>query len=182
RRLADGALLAVKGIGGYHLACDAANGIAVAELRTRKRREDRPFALMVRDAAAADELVELGEVERTLLVSGARPIVLAPRRPGAPVAGAVAPGVSELGVMLPYAPLHHVLLADLAAFVGAALPLSWARSGGVRRRGARPHRRQRLGGADRLPRRRCAGTARTRGRRLPRARPPAPDAPRRPRP
>ena len=124
RRLADGAVLAVKGIGGYHLACDAANGIAVAELRTRKRREDRPFALMVRDAAAADELVELGEVERTLLVSGARPIVLAPRRPGAPVAGAVAPGVSELGVMLPYAPLHHVLLADLAAFGGAALVLT----------------------------------------------------------
>jgi hydrogenase maturation protein HypF len=72
RRLADGAVLAMKGIGGYHLACDAANGIAVAELRTRKRREDRPFALMVRDMAAADELVELGEVERTLLVWLAR--------------------------------------------------------------------------------------------------------------
>jgi hydrogenase maturation protein HypF len=124
RWLADGAVLAVKGIGGYHLACDAANGVAVAELRTRKRREDRPFALMVRDAAAADELVELGEVERTLLVSGARPIVLAPRRPGAPVACAVAPGVSELGVMLPYAPLHHILLADLAASGAEALVLT----------------------------------------------------------
>ena len=79
---------------------------------------------MVRDAAAADELVELGEVEQTLLVSGARPIVLAPRRPGAAVACAVAPGVSELGVMLPYAPLHHVLLADLAACGAEALVLT----------------------------------------------------------
>jgi hydrogenase maturation protein HypF len=124
RRLAAGAVLAVKGIGGYHLACDAANGVAVAELRARKRREDRPFALMVRNEAAADELVELGDVERTLLVSGARPIVLAPRRPGAPVACSVAPAVSELGVMLPYAPLHHLLLADLAELGVEALVLT----------------------------------------------------------
>ena len=114
RRLAGGAVLAVKGIGGYHLACDAANGVAVAELRARKRREDRPFALMVRDEAMAGELVELGDVERTLLVSVARPIVLAPRRPGAPSPTPSPRRVSELGVMLPYAPLHHLLLADLA--------------------------------------------------------------------
>ncbi len=124
RRLAGGAVLAVKGIGGYHLACDAANGVAVAELRARKRREDRPFALMVRDEAMAGELVELGDVERTLLVSVARPIVLAPRRPGAPVADAVAPRVSELGVMLPYAPLHHLLLADLAELGTESLVLT----------------------------------------------------------
>jgi hydrogenase maturation protein HypF len=114
RWLRDGALLAVKGIGGYHLACDAASGVAVAELRARKRREDRPFALMSRDERAVGELVELDATERALLVSGARPIVLAPRRRGAPVARAVAPGIAELGVMLPYAPLHHLLLADLA--------------------------------------------------------------------
>ena len=124
RWLADGAVLAVKGIGGYHLACDAANDVAVAELRRRKRREDRPFALMARDEPSARELVELGDVERTLLVSSARPIVLAPRQPGARVAAAVAPGMPELGVMLPYAPLHHLLLGDLAELGVEALVLT----------------------------------------------------------
>ncbi|MDX6631053.1 MAG: hydrogenase maturation protein HypF [Gaiellales bacterium] len=122
--LAAGAVLAVKGIGGYHLACDAANEDAVRELRRRKRREDRPFALMARDVAAVEALVALGDVERELLVSTARPIVLAPRRPEARVAGAVAPRVPELGVMLPYAPLHHILLADLAALGVEALVLT----------------------------------------------------------
>jgi hydrogenase maturation protein HypF len=122
--LADGAVLAVKGIGGYHLACDAANDVAVAELRGRKRREDRPFALMARDEPSARELVELGDVERTLLVSSARPIVLAPRQPGARVVAAVAPGMPELGVMLPYAPLHHLLLGDLAELGVEALVLT----------------------------------------------------------
>ena len=124
RRLADGAVLAVKGIGGYHLACDAANESAVTELRARKRREDRPFALMARDEVAVEALVELGGAERTLLASSARPIVLAPRRIGAQVAAAVAPGVPELGVMLPYAPLHHILLADLAELGVEALVLT----------------------------------------------------------
>jgi hydrogenase maturation protein HypF len=122
--LADGAVLAIKGIGGYHLACDAANEVAVRELRTRKRREDRPFALMAGDEGAARLLVELGDVEGTLLRSSARPIVLAPRHPCARVAEAVAPGVPELGVMLPYAPLHHILLADLAELFVEALVLT----------------------------------------------------------
>jgi hydrogenase maturation protein HypF len=122
--LADGAVLAIKGIGGYHLACAAANEDAVGELRRRKRREDRPFALMARDVETVEALVELGEAERALLVSSARPIVLAPRRPGTRVAGAVAPGVPELGVMLPYAPLHHLLLADLAELGVEALVLT----------------------------------------------------------
>ena len=122
--LADGAVLAIKGIGGYHLACDAANDAAVAELRSRKRREDRPFALMAGDEQAARALVELGEVARRLLVSSARPIVLAARQPGARVAGAVAPGLPELGVMLPYAPLHHLLLGDLAELGVGALVLT----------------------------------------------------------
>jgi hydrogenase maturation protein HypF len=110
--LRDGAIVAVKGIGGYHLACRADDEDAVAKLRSRKHREDRPFALMVAGPAAAGELVELGEAEAALLGSAARPIVLAPRRRGARVADAVAPRVRELGVMLPYTPLHHLLLAD----------------------------------------------------------------------
>ena len=93
-------------------------------LRTRKRREDRPFALMARDPATAAELVELGDAEREMLASSARPIVLAPRRAGASVAVAVAPGVPELGVMLPYAPLHHLLLDDLAELGVGALVLT----------------------------------------------------------
>jgi hydrogenase maturation protein HypF len=110
--LRDGAIVAVKGIGGYHLACRADDEAAVAKLRARKHREDRPFALIAADAAAAGELVELGDAEEALLASPARPIVLAPRRAGARVAGAVAPGMRELGVMLPYTPLHHLLLTD----------------------------------------------------------------------
>jgi hydrogenase maturation protein HypF len=124
RRLAGGAVLAVKGIGGYHLACDAGDEDAVRALRARKRREDRPFALIARDEAAAGLLVELGEAERELLASSARPIVLAPRLAGARVAPGVAPGVRELGVMLPYAPLHHVLLGDLAELGVDALVLT----------------------------------------------------------
>ena len=113
--LRDGAILAVKGVGGYHLACRADDEAAVAALRARKHREDKPFALMAPTVLAARALVALGPAEEDLLVSGARPIVLAPRRPDAPVAAAVAPGAPELGVMLPYAPLHHLLLADVGA-------------------------------------------------------------------
>jgi len=110
--LAGGAILAVKGIGGYHLACRADDEHAVAALRARKHREDRPFALMCASVEVAGSLVSLGDVERELLESMQRPIVLAPRVPGAAVASAVAPGAPELGVMLPYSPLHHLLLAD----------------------------------------------------------------------
>jgi hydrogenase maturation protein HypF len=112
-RLREGAIAAVKGLGGYHLVCDASNERAVAALRARKRREDRPFALMVTDVAGARRLVTLDADAEALLRSSARPIVLAPRRPGAQVAESVAPGAPELGVMLPYTPLHHLLLADV---------------------------------------------------------------------
>jgi len=111
--LRDGAVVAVKGIGGYHLACLAADDGAVAALRARKHREDKPFALMARDLEQAGALIEVGALERELLLSAARPIVVARRRPGARVAAAVAPAVGELGVMLPYSPLHHLLLADV---------------------------------------------------------------------
>jgi len=112
--LLDGEIVAVKGLGGYHLACRADDEQAVARLRARKHREDRPFALMARDVATARTLVELGEAEARLLAGHERPIVLAPRRAGAPVAAAVAPRNAELGVMLPYSPLHHLLAHDTA--------------------------------------------------------------------
>jgi hydrogenase maturation protein HypF len=111
--LFGGAIVAIKGIGGYHLACVAADERAVAALRARKHREDKPFALMAPSVAAAESLVSLGPEARALLTGPARPIVLARRLADAPVAESVAPGAPELGVMLPYSPLHHLLLADL---------------------------------------------------------------------
>jgi hydrogenase maturation protein HypF len=118
RRLADGVIVAVKGLGGFHLACNAADEKAVASLRARKHREDKPFALMIGDPAGASRLVELADEEERLLRSIERPIVLAPRRRGAAVARAVAPTAPELGLMLPYTPLHHLLLHDFCAAVG----------------------------------------------------------------
>lgn len=109
--LAAGAILAVKGIGGYHLACDAADAEAVARLRRRKNRGDKPFAVLARSLAELDPLVGLDAAERELLTGPQRPIVLLRRRPGAgALAEAVAPRSADLGVMLPYAPLHHLLL------------------------------------------------------------------------
>jgi hydrogenase maturation protein HypF len=111
--LREGGIVAVKGIGGFHLACLAGHEEAVARLRSRKHREEKPFALMAPDLEAARELVELGPVETALLVGRDRPIVLSRRRRDARVAPAVAPRSAELGVMLPYSPLHHLLLADV---------------------------------------------------------------------
>jgi hydrogenase maturation protein HypF len=110
--LGAGAVVAVKGLGGYHLAADAASGTAVAALRGRKHREDKPFAVMVAHLAAAAALCHVGQAEARALASPRRPVVLLPRRAGAPVAGAVAPGNRSLGLMLPYTPLHHLLAAD----------------------------------------------------------------------
>jgi hydrogenase maturation protein HypF len=107
--LRDGQVLAVKGLGGYHLAVDAGSEAAAAALRARQHREDKPFAVMAAGLAAARELGEADETAAALLASPRRPIVLLPRRPGA-VAAAVAPGNRALGVMLPYTPLHHLLL------------------------------------------------------------------------
>ncbi|GHI85434.1 carbamoyltransferase HypF [Streptomyces xanthophaeus] len=115
RLLAAGAVLAVKGLGGYHLACDAGRPDAVAELRRRKGRGDKPFALMAREPADIEHLVHLGPEERGLLTGAVRPIVLLRRRAGAAGAGvgvaeAIAPRCPDLGVMLPYTPVHHLLL------------------------------------------------------------------------
>jgi hydrogenase maturation protein HypF len=122
--LSAGAIVAVKGLGGYHLVCDAADEEAVAGLRARKHREDKPFALMVADADAASALIDLSAAARALLQSTARPIVLAPRSPAARVAHAVAPGAPELGVMLPYTPLHHLLVGDAARLGTGALVMT----------------------------------------------------------
>ncbi len=120
--LRDGAILAVKGLGGYHLACDAANEEAVAKLRGRKHREDKPFALMTN---RPELLAHVGPEEDELLRARERPIVLVRRRADAPVANSVAPGVFWLGVMLPYTPLHHLLARD---FGGALVMTSGNRS------------------------------------------------------
>ncbi|HJU01805.1 MAG TPA: carbamoyltransferase HypF, partial [Actinomycetes bacterium] len=112
-RLRDGAVVAVKGLGGYHLAADAASEPAVAALRARKHREDKPFAVMVADLTAARRLCAVSRAEEAMLTSPRRPIVLLPRRTAGAAGGvatSVAPGNRSLGVMLPYTPLHHLLL------------------------------------------------------------------------
>ena len=118
--LANGGIVAIKGLGGFHLACDASNEQAVAELRRRKRRSNKPLAVMVRDLADVERLCHVNDVERGLLAGSIRPIVLLRRRAvcesgGSPDALALAPSVAhdlpELGVMLPYTPLQHLLLA-----------------------------------------------------------------------
>lgn len=121
--LASGGIVAIKGLGGFHLACDAANEQAVAELRRRKRRSNKPLAVMVRDLADVERLCHVNDVERGLLAGSIRPIVLLHRRVtdthGSPNALELAPSVAhdlpELGVMLPYTPLQHLLLAAAAA-------------------------------------------------------------------
>jgi hydrogenase maturation protein HypF len=114
--LAEGRIVAVKGLGGYHLACDAANAAAVGELRRRKGRLAKPFALMVADLAAAESLALLSPAERKALLARERPIVVVERRPGAALAGEVAPGQRTVGLMLPYTPLHSLLLERAAGF------------------------------------------------------------------
>lgn len=119
--LAGGGIVAIKGLGGFHLACDASNEQAVAELRRRKRRSNKPLAVMVRDLADVERLCHVNDVERGLLAGSIRPIVLLRRRAvcgsdgDSPDALVLAPSVAhdlpELGVMLPYTPLQHLLLA-----------------------------------------------------------------------
>ncbi|MGB6944176.1 MAG: carbamoyltransferase HypF, partial [Bryobacteraceae bacterium] len=110
--LRQGHILAIKGLGGFHLVCDPLNDAAVRQLRERKKRSDKPFALMVPDIAAAEKLCFISEAERAALTSIRRPIVILARRPDAPVSQALAPGNNTLGVMLPYTPLHHLLFDE----------------------------------------------------------------------
>ena len=132
--LAGGGIVAVKGLGGFHLACDAANEQAVCELRRRKRRSNKPLAVMVRGLADAECLCHIDGVERDLLAGSIRPIVLLRRRAagndayGSPNALELAPSVAhdlpELGVMLPYTPLQHLLFAAAAAHGMSALVMT----------------------------------------------------------
>jgi hydrogenase maturation protein HypF len=110
--LRQGGILALKGLGGYHLAATAGDESAVAALRSRKHREDKPFAVMAADVGSARSLGEVGPAEEALLTSVRRPIVLLRRLADAPLAGAVAPGNRSIGVMLPYTPLHHLLAGE----------------------------------------------------------------------
>ncbi|MGA9062411.1 MAG: carbamoyltransferase HypF [Terracidiphilus sp.] len=111
-RLLAGEILAIKGIGGFHLAVDATNESAVMHLRERKHRYGKPLAIMVRDLDAARDLCVLTAKEEKMLLTVPRPIVLLPRREGCPIVDAVAPGIPWLGVFLPYAPLQHLFFAD----------------------------------------------------------------------
>jgi hydrogenase maturation protein HypF len=115
--LREGRIVALKGIGGFQLACDATSDEAVARLRARKHRDEKPFAVMVRTLDEADAIAELSAAERTLLMSPERPIVLAARRADARLAAGVAPGNPLVGVMVANSPLHDLLL------LAAGIPL-----------------------------------------------------------
>jgi hydrogenase maturation protein HypF len=111
--LREGLIVAVKGVGGYHLLCDATNETAVTTLRQRKHRDQKPLAVMFRDLAQLREFACISPTAAALLAAPAAPIVLVPRRPAAELAPAVAPGNPWVGALLPYTPLHHLLLAAL---------------------------------------------------------------------
>jgi hydrogenase maturation protein HypF len=106
-------VVAIKGLGGFHLACDATSAEAVQRLRVRKRRDEKPFAVMVRDLEEADEIAVLSKSERRLLSSVERPIVLVRRRPDSGLAAEVAPNNPLVGLILPYTPLHHLLMNEV---------------------------------------------------------------------
>jgi hydrogenase maturation protein HypF len=123
RRIHAGEIVALKGLGGFHLACDAANAAAVARLRARKDREEKPFAIMVAGAASATAIAEIDDGERALLTARERPIVLLRKRPGCDAAlPGIAPGLAWVGVMLPYTPLHYLLFHEAA---GRPAGLTW---------------------------------------------------------
>lgn len=112
RLLREGQIVAIKGIGGFHLACDAMNEKAVARLRVGKHRDGKPFAVMVADVAVARRLASLSEADERALRSTAAPIVLARKRAEAALAANVAPRCADFGLLLPYTPLHHLLFSD----------------------------------------------------------------------
>ncbi len=112
RLLREGRILAIKGLGGFHLACDPFNDAALETLRERKKRSDKPFALMVPDIQTAQQFCTISETARAALESPRRPIVILPRRPDAKISPALAPGNNTLGIMLPYTPLHYLLFGD----------------------------------------------------------------------
>jgi len=112
RLLRECAIVAIKGIGGFHLACRADDDRVVDELRLRKSREAKPLAVMAASLEAARSFTRISETAAAELQRPERPIVLLPRRDGSPISGQVAPGLDRLGILLPYAPLHHLLFAE----------------------------------------------------------------------
>ena len=122
--LLDGKIVAIKGLGGFHLACDATNDEAVQKLRERKGRVDKPFALMAFDIDAVEGFCRINDKEREILTSRERPIVLLDERPGSRISPATAPGNDTLGVMLPYTPLHYLLLEPSEGFPPALVMTS----------------------------------------------------------
>jgi len=122
--LIEGKIIAVKGLGGFHLACDATNPAAVAELRHRKLRVDKPFAVMMVDSETVGRHCLVNDHERTILESRQKPVVLLIRRSDSNIAATVAPGQDTLGVMLPYTPLHHLLLEPGPGFPDALVMTS----------------------------------------------------------
>jgi hydrogenase maturation protein HypF len=112
--LRGGAIVAIKGLGGFHLACDAQQQDAVARLRQRKQRDEKPFALMVANVASARAWVHVGQADATLLQASQRPIVLLPQRADAPALPGIAPGLRQLGVMLPSTPIQQLLFHEAA--------------------------------------------------------------------
>jgi hydrogenase maturation protein HypF len=122
--LSEGKVVAIKGLGGFHLACDATNPEAVADLRRRKMRVDKPFALMLPDLETIEHHCWANPSERQLLKSGQRPIVILDKRPDSPISQEVAPGQNTLGVMLPYTPLHYLLLERAQGFPDALVMTS----------------------------------------------------------
>ena len=112
RLLKEGAIVAVKGLGGFQLACDAENDAAVRQLRQRKKRSDKPFALMARDLSAVEKICGVSDSDRQLLLSPQHPIVILNRLPGTTLSTNIAPGNHTVGVMLPYTPLHSLLFGD----------------------------------------------------------------------
>lgn len=120
--LMEGKILAVKGLGGFHLVCDANNAEAVAELRRRKRRDGKAFAVMAPTVAAVRALCFVSEEEEAVLTGASRPIVLLRKRPDGAIGAGVADRLSELGVMVPYTPVQHLLMHDFAEAWEAAHP------------------------------------------------------------
>jgi hydrogenase maturation protein HypF len=121
--LKRGSIGAIKGLGGFHIACLPEDAVLL-ELRKRKRRPHKPFALMIRDEGVAEGIVCLTSFSRLLLNSPRRPIVICPRKPGASISGHVAPEQDSLGVMLPYTPLHHLVMEEVPVLIMTSANLS----------------------------------------------------------
>lgn len=114
QRIYKGEILAIKGLGGFHLVCDATNEAAVQKLRQRKNREEKPFAVMVANLASVEKFTKLGDSSAALLQSSKRPIVLLPKQNSESLAASIAPGLQWLGLLLPYTPIHYLLFHEAA--------------------------------------------------------------------